>query len=101
MSRCSVGLRTERPGSIPGRCKIFVFSTAFRPALGPTQTTIQWVLGALSTGVKRPAREANHSPPSNAVVKNGGAVPPLLRMCFWHSAYLIKHSDNFIFYYEN
>jgi hypothetical protein len=28
-------------------------------------------------GVKRPGREADNSPPSNAEVKNGGAIPPL------------------------
>jgi hypothetical protein len=32
-------------------------------ALGPTQPPIQWVPGALSLGVKRPGREADHSPP--------------------------------------
>jgi hypothetical protein len=30
---------------------------------------IQWVPGALSLGVKRPGREADHSPPSSAEVK--------------------------------
>jgi hypothetical protein len=33
-------------------------------------------------GVKRPGREADHSPPSNAEVKNGGAVPPLTGTTF-------------------
>jgi hypothetical protein len=37
--------------------------------LGPTQPPIQWVWGALSLGVKRPGREADHSPPSSAEVK--------------------------------
>jgi hypothetical protein len=36
---------------------------------GPTQLPIQWVPGALSLGVKRPEREADHSPPSSAEVK--------------------------------
>jgi hypothetical protein len=31
--------------------------------------------GALSPGVKRPGREADH-PPSNAEGMNGGAIPP-------------------------
>jgi hypothetical protein len=37
---------------------------------GPTQPPIQSVPGALSLGVKRPGREADHSPPSSAEVKN-------------------------------
>jgi hypothetical protein len=47
----------------------FLFFTSSRPALGPTQLSIQWVQGALSSGVKRQQREANHSPPASAVVK--------------------------------
>jgi hypothetical protein len=39
---------------------IFLFATASRPTLGFTQSPIQWVPGALSPGVKRPGREANH-----------------------------------------
>jgi hypothetical protein len=39
-----------------------------RTTLGPTQTPIQWVSGALSLGVKRPGREADQSPPSSAEV---------------------------------
>jgi hypothetical protein len=52
-----------------------------RLALGPTQPSIQWV-----PGVKWQGREADHSPPSNAEVKNGGAIPPLPHMPSWHSA---------------
>jgi hypothetical protein len=37
---------------------------------GPTQPPSQWVSGALPLGVKRPGREANHSPPSSAELKN-------------------------------
>jgi hypothetical protein len=48
---------------------IFLFTTASRTALGPTQPPIQWVPGALSLGIKRPGCEADHSPPSNAEVK--------------------------------
>jgi hypothetical protein len=32
---------------------------------------------ALSPGPKRPGREADHSPLSDAEVKNGGDIPPL------------------------
>jgi hypothetical protein len=48
---------------------IFLFTTVSRTALGPTQPPIQWVPGALSLGVKQPGREADHSPPSSAEVK--------------------------------
>jgi hypothetical protein len=48
---------------------IFLFSTTFRPALGRAQSHIQWVSGALSQRVKRPGREADHSPPTSAEVK--------------------------------
>jgi hypothetical protein len=40
-----------------------------RPALGPTQPHILWVLGNISPGVKRPGREADHSVPTTAEVK--------------------------------
>jgi hypothetical protein len=49
---------------------IFLFTTASRKALGPTQPPIQWVPGALSLGVKQLGREVDHSPPSSAEVKN-------------------------------
>jgi hypothetical protein len=37
---------------------------------GAPQLPIQWVLLALSLGVKGPGHEADHSPPSSAKVKN-------------------------------
>jgi hypothetical protein len=49
---------------------IFLFTTASRTALGPTQPPIQRVPGVLSLGVKRPGREADHSPQYSAEVKN-------------------------------
>jgi hypothetical protein len=38
-----------------------------RPALGSTQTSVQWIPG-LSPGRKRPGRDADPSPPSSAEV---------------------------------
>jgi hypothetical protein len=50
---------------------IFLFTTASRTALGPTQPPIQWVPGDLSLGAKRPGREADHSPPYSTEFKEG------------------------------
>jgi hypothetical protein len=52
-----------------------LFCTESRPALGPTQPPIQWVLEAVYPEVKRPGLEADHSPLSSSEVKNGAAVP--------------------------
>jgi hypothetical protein len=49
---------------------IFLFATASRTAMEPTQPPIQRVPGAPSLGVKQPVREADHSQPSSAQVKN-------------------------------
>jgi hypothetical protein len=44
-------------------------SMSFRPALGSTQTPIQWAPGGFFPGVKLPGRKADHSPPASAEVK--------------------------------
>jgi hypothetical protein len=64
----------------------FLFTTASGLAPGPTQSPIQCVPGAISPGVKRLGPEADHPHPSSAKVKNGGTIPPLLRIASWHSA---------------
>jgi hypothetical protein len=48
----------------------FDFFTKFRLPLGLTQTPIQWVPGGVFQGVKRPGRDADHSPPSSAGAVN-------------------------------
>jgi hypothetical protein len=71
-SRYSEWLQAGQPrgrSSSPGRDKNFLFSISSRLALGPTQAPSQWLPGALSPGVKRPVREADHSPPASAEVK--------------------------------
>jgi hypothetical protein len=63
-------LQAGRPrfDSRQGLSENFFHATASGPALGPTQPPIQWVPGALSLEVK-PAREADHSPPSSVEVR--------------------------------
>jgi hypothetical protein len=48
---------------------IFLFIAASRQGLEPTSPHIQWETGAVSLGVKRPGREADHSRPSSAEFK--------------------------------
>jgi hypothetical protein len=48
-------------------------------------------------GVKRPGREAAHSPQSSAEVKKSGAIPLLRDMSSLPGAKEIKHRDNFTF----
>jgi hypothetical protein len=80
------GYEQDGRGLIPSKGKVFLLSMDSRPAPGPTQTPIQLVLGTFSPGLKRPAREADYSPPFNAEVKNGGAIPPLPHISSWLSA---------------
>jgi hypothetical protein len=80
----SVGIATgcglDGRGSIAGRGKIFLFSSPDR-LWGPTRHSTQWV-----PRIKRPGRDANHSPPSSAEDKNCGAIPPLPDIFSWHAA---------------
>jgi hypothetical protein len=68
--RLATDWTTERSESSPGRVKNFHFSMSSRLALGSTQPPTQCVPGGGSfPGVKRPGREADHSPPTSAEVK--------------------------------
>jgi hypothetical protein len=74
---------------------IFFSATASRPTLGPMQLRIlKWVPGALSLVVERSGREADHSPPSSAEVKNAWSYTSTYLYVFmvW---YVVKHSDNY------
>jgi hypothetical protein len=82
------GYRLDGRSSSPGRSKIFLPCSASILALGPAQP-IRWV-----PGVKRPGSEADHSPPTSAEVKSGGAIPPLPHRSSWRGAEVVKHRDN-------
>jgi len=49
---------------------VFLFNTVSRLALGPSQTPIQWVPGALTLGIRHPGCETEPSPLSSAEIKN-------------------------------
>jgi hypothetical protein len=76
----ATGYELESRGSNLDRARFF--SSPQRPdrLCGPLGLPSSGYRGALSPGVKRPGREADHSPPSNAEVKNGGAIPSLAHM---------------------
>jgi hypothetical protein len=53
--------------------------------------------GGSFPGVKRPGREADHSPPTSTEVKKMWSIHPLPHTPSWRSAQLVKHGDNFTF----
>jgi hypothetical protein len=68
-------------GSIPGRARFYWFPQRPDRLGGPPSLLSNGYREALSLEVRWPAREADHSPPSTAEVRNGGAVPPLPHVC--------------------
>jgi hypothetical protein len=90
-----MGYWLDSRGLIPGRGKIYRFSTSSKPAPGPTQPPIQWVgVGALLPGEKQTGHEADHSSPTTAEVK---------KMWIYISTplyVLIKDRDNFTFFFS-
>jgi hypothetical protein len=67
--------------SNPRGTGILLSSKTSRPALGPTQPPVGWVLGAVFTGVKWPGSETDHSPPSSAEVTNVWSYNSILLIC--------------------
>jgi len=67
---CDLNLLNDRGFDSRQGLGIFLVTTASRTALGSTQPPIPWVPAALYLGVSRPGREADHSPPCSAEVKN-------------------------------
>jgi hypothetical protein len=90
---CGVGIAMGWTAPVPFPTRQDSLSSLQRPHR--LQPPVQWVPGALSPAVKRPGREADNSTSLSAEFKYGGAVPPFPRTSLWHSAYLIKHRENF------
>jgi hypothetical protein len=68
-SDCLPAGRPRRRSSSTSGVKNFHFSFSSRPALGSPQCLIQRVPGAIFPGVKRPGREAYHSPSTSSEIK--------------------------------
>jgi hypothetical protein len=69
-----------------------------RPVFGSTQPLNQWVPGALSPEVKRPGREAAHSPPVSAKVKENVDLYIHSPIRLYGVVFkVVKHRNNFTF----
>jgi hypothetical protein len=81
-------------GSRPRRGSEFLSSPPCPDRLwGPPSLLINGYLGSFPGEVNRPGREADHSPPSSAVVRMRGAIPPLPYTPSWYGAQLSTLSD--------
>jgi hypothetical protein len=68
--------------------RVFSFLHSVQTGSGAQAASCTMCTVSLSTGVKRARREANHSLPSSAEIKNGGAIPPLSPISSWHSFFI-------------
>jgi hypothetical protein len=77
---------------------ILLFTAMSRQAQDPTQPPLQRVPEAVSLGIKRLGREADHSPPSNAEVQNAWSHTSTPLICL-HGVMLSykKQRDNYTF----
>jgi hypothetical protein len=87
MSRCSsvcivMGYEFDGQGLIPGMLKDFSLLHSVQTGSEAHPMSI----GAFSPAVKWPGCEADHSPPSSAEIKNGGAVSSVLHTSSWRGA---------------
>jgi hypothetical protein len=89
-------IRPARPGfNSQQGLGIFLFTTAFRPVLWPSQPPLQWILGALFPGLMQLGPVADHSPPCSAKVNacSYTSTPPYVFMAWC----LVKPRDDFTF----
>jgi len=83
----------EDLGSVPGGDSdgiSFIFVTAFRPALGPTQPHIQWIPRNFSSGLMCPYCEVDHPPPSSAEFKNAWSYASAPQYVFMSWSFIKK-----------
>jgi hypothetical protein len=73
-------------GSIPGSARFFSYLQRPDRFWGQPSLLSNGYRRALFLRIRQPCREADHSPPSSAEVKHGGAIPPLPHTPSWRSA---------------
>jgi hypothetical protein len=82
----------------PARARNFSLFHYVQIGFGAYPTSYPMGTGAISPGVKRPRHEADKSPPSNAGVKNGGAIPQFLIRLHGVVLNYFKHRDKYTVY---
>jgi hypothetical protein len=100
LSRYSDELRVGRPGLwFPAEARFF--SPPQRPdrLWGTPSLLSNWYWGFFSWEEGQ-GREADHSPPSSADVKNGRVIPPLLHTSSWHGALINQAQGQFLPYHH-
>jgi hypothetical protein len=76
--------------------EVFLFSAVCDATLRPARPPVWWVQGALSLGMGRPGRGADHSPPSGAEVGNAWSCASAPQRVFMARC-LVGHRDKFTF----
>jgi hypothetical protein len=66
---------------------------------GPSILLSSEYKGLFPRGLNGRGMKLTHSPPTSAEIKNGATIHPLLDMSSWHSAWFIKHGENFPLYF--
>jgi hypothetical protein len=84
-----------------GAGKNFFFRYRVQMGTGAHGDPIQWIQGTLSPGVKRPASEADHSPPPsvevNSPIRLHGSVLSYAKSYDFMAWCLVKDRDAFTF----
>jgi hypothetical protein len=73
------GYRLDGQCTIPGSARLFSYPQRPDRLWGPPTVLSNMYQGSV-LGLKRPGRDADHSPPSIAEAKNGRAIPPVPHM---------------------
>jgi hypothetical protein len=80
-----MGYRLDGRGLIPAEVRDFSLLHSVQTGSWDHPSSYSMGTGGSFPEVKRQEREADHSPPSSAEVKNGRAVSPLC-LSSWHNA---------------
>jgi hypothetical protein len=90
--------RRRRRISISGRGKEFLSTPQGPDRFCGQPSLLSNVYQGLSSGVKRPGREADHLCTSSTEVENGGVITPFSHTSSWCGAQLIKPRATLSFY---